>query len=201
MRAIIFDIDGTLIESMAVDTELYFASVRSVLGPVSVREPLSAYEHVTDSGILAALVEDNGLAADDGVEDAVRSLFVDGLRRHIDERGPFPVIPGAIEMLARTRRARDTAVAIATGGWRASAMLKLETSGFDVDGMPIVTCDESPARIEIMQTALDRLGGRFDSVTYFGDAKWDRRAAATLGWNFVAVGPGLGGLDSFAEPA
>ncbi len=200
MRAIIFDIDGTLIESMAVDTELYFASIRSVLGPVTVREPLSAYEHVTDSGILTTLVEDNGLAADDGIEEAIRSLFVDGLRRHIDERGPFPVIPGAVEMLVRTRSAGDTAVGIATGGWRASAMLKLETSGFDVDGVPVATCDDAVARIDIMQIALDRLGGRFDSVTYFGDAEWDRRACAALGWEFVAVGPGLRGLESFAEP-
>ena len=49
-----------------------------------------------------------------------------------------------------------------------------------------------------MQAALARLGSEFESVNYLGDAEWDRRACRSLGRNFVAVGPGLGGIDSHA---
>ena len=36
-------------------------------------------------------------------------------------------------------------------------------------------------------------------VTYFGDGEWDQRACKELGWQFVAVGPRLGGIESFRD--
>ncbi len=199
MKAIIFDIDGTLIESMAVDTELYFSSIREILGPVVFRDPLSDYDHVTDSGILAQVLDENGHAFDDGVAAAIQSVFVDKINRHIKSEGQFPAIDGAVEFVAKARASGDTRVAIATGGWRQSALLKLESAGFDIDGIPLATSDDAPSRIEIMRTALASLGRNFESITYFGDAEWDRRACRSLGWNFVAVGPGLGGIRSYFE--
>jgi FMN phosphatase YigB (HAD superfamily) len=49
-----------------------------------------------------------------------------------------------------------------------------------------------------MRLAIDRMGKDFESITYFGDAEWDRIACSELGWNFVAVGPRLGGIESYA---
>ena len=197
MKAIVLDIDGTLIESMAVDTELYFSSINKVIGPVKVRDRLSDYDHVTDTGILSQLLEDNGHAFDEKVAASIRSIFVAGLEKHIEMTGPFPVIDGAIQFVEKLRRSENSRVAIATGGWRQSAMLKLETSGFKIDGIPLVTADDAPSRIEIMRAALARIGDGFESITYFGDAEWDRRACESLGWDFVAVGSGLGGIESF----
>ena len=48
-----------------------------------------------------------------------------------------------------------------------------------------------------MLYALGQLEGYFSSVTYFGDGLWDKAAADQLGWEFVAVGPRLGGIASF----
>ena len=198
MKAILFDIDGTLIESMTVDTELYLASIGEVLGSVRFRGTLSDYEHVTDNGILAQVLDDNGYPFDEQTAAAIKAIFVDKIERHIETEGPFSTIHGAIEFFERTRASDGRRVAIATGGWRESARLKLESAGFDIAGIPLVTSDEAWTRIEIMETALARLGGAFESVTYFGDAEWDRQACQSLGWNFVAVGPGLGGIESYA---
>lgn len=197
MKAILFDIDGTLIESMTVDTGLYLASISEVLGPVRFRSALGDYEHVTDNGILAQVLDDNGYPFDEQTAAAIKSIFVARIERHIETEGPFSTIHGAIEFFERTRAADGRRVAIATGGWRESARLKLESAGFDIDGIPLVTSDDAWSRIEIMETALARLGGDFESVTYFGDAEWDRQACDSLGWDFVAVGPGLGGIDSY----
>ena len=197
MKAILFDIDGTLIESMAVDTELYFSSVEQVLGPVSIRAALSDYDHVTDSGILAQILDDNGYAFDEQTATAIKSLFVDKISRHIETSGPFVTIDGAVEFVSRAHAADGRRVAILPSRWRESALLKLESAGFDIDGIPLVSSDDASSRIEIMQAALAQLGTEFDSVTYFGDAEWDRRACQSLGWNFIAVGPGLGGIDSY----
>ena len=197
MKAILFDIDGTLIESMTVDTGLYLASISEVLGPIRFRSALGDYEHVTDNGILAQVLDDNGYPFDEQTAAAIKSIFVARIERHIETEGPFSTIHGAIEFFERTRADDGRRVAIATGGWRESARLKLESAGFDIDGIPLVTSDDAWSRIEIMETALARLGGDFESVTYFGDAEWDRQACDSLGWDFVAVGPGLGGIDSY----
>lgn len=198
MKAIIFDIDGTLLESMAVDNELYFSAVTEVLGPVSIRK-LGDYDHVTDSGILAQILDDNGHSASAEVTMSVKAIFLKGLRRHIEDVGSFPVIDGALEFVESARKSDENRVAIATGGWRQSALLKLESAGFDIDGIPLLTSDDSSSRVGIMRSALKELGDDVESVTYFGDAEWDRRACKDLGWNFVAVGPDLGGIQSYVD--
>ena len=65
--------------------------------------------------------------------------------------------------------------------------------------MPIATSDDACDRKEIMRIALSQLGSKFSSVTYFGDGPWDRDATLELGWRFVAVGPVLGGINSYDD--
>ena len=52
MEAVIFDIDGTLLQSDTTDDMLYLASVREVLGNVKVRQSWGMYTQFTAAGIL-----------------------------------------------------------------------------------------------------------------------------------------------------
>ena len=53
MHLVMFDIDGTLIESSDFDTECFRAAVKDVLKiPVDTKN----YRHVTDSGILRQII-------------------------------------------------------------------------------------------------------------------------------------------------
>ncbi len=196
MHAVIFDIDGTLLHSAAVDDALYRQAVRQVLGDVQFRPTLHDYDFVTDTGILRQILADNRIDGKDPLV-AIRSAFVDLLRAHVDEHGPFTEIPGARDLVGQLSASADHAVAMATGGWRESAELKLRSAGFDYGQIPLATSNDHHERAAIMEIALDRLGGRFDAVTYFGDGPWDRDACRLLGWHFVPVGPQLGGLDSY----
>ena len=196
MKAIILDIDGTLLDSMAVDNELYFSAVQEVLGPVRLRD-LRDYEHVTDEGVLAGIYDDNDRPADAASMQAIKSLFIDGLRNHVDTAGSFPIIDGAVEFVDRLRAMSDTYLAIATGCWRDSATLKLESAGFNIDGIPLATADDAVSRVGIMRHALNGARAEVSSIRYFGDAEWDRRACRELGWEFVAVGPDVDGIESY----
>lgn len=197
MRAIIFDLDGTLLQSMAIDCEIFDQSIEAILGPVRFRDAYGEYRNVTDRGIVEELMIDNGRNPDPDVVDSVRRKFVSELSSHIESSGPFEEVHGASKFLDRLRDEADTRVAIATGCWRESALLKLRSSGIELAEVPIATCDDSPSRTEIMRAALARIGGCADSVTYFGDAEWDVDACQALGWDFIAVGSVLGGLDSY----
>lgn len=182
---------------MSIDTELYFLAIREVLGPVQIRRELNDYDHVTDSGILAQLLEDNEIRADPGVLAKIQSVFVQRLKHAIRTDGPFQAIDGAIEFFTKVRGHDNCRVAIATGGWRRSSILKLESAGFHLDGIQLVTSDDASARVDIMSLVVERIGQSFESITYFGDAEWDQVACRKLGWNFVAVGPRLRGIESY----
>ena len=197
MHAVILDIDGTLLNSNEIDDSLYLTAVRRVLGQAKVRESWGLYRHVTDGGILEEILTDNSLTRSAEILGAVRQSFVESVRQHVERAGPFMEIPGAREFVAGLRASNSHRVAYATGGWFASASIKLESAGFPLEGIPLASSDDYPDRESIMAHALKQLGGDFQSVTYYGDGVWDEVASRNLGWKFVAVGEKLGGLTRF----
>ena len=197
MHAVVFDIDGTLLQSAAVDDALFREAVRRVIGEVLLRPTLHDYDFITDAGILSQILADNSLPTERDLSHRIKSQFVDLLRRHVDDNGPFVEIPGASDLLMSLRESTTYSVAIATGGWRESAEFKLESAGFDYSGLPLASANDHHERTGIMEIALSQLGAQFESVTYYGDGPWDRDACRMLGWEFVAVGPELGGIEHY----
>lgn len=199
MHAVILDIDGTLLDSNEIDDMLYLTAVRRVLGQAKVRESWGLYRNVTDSGILNEILSDNSLTSSVATLNAVRDLFVESIRQHVERARPFTEIPGAREFVAGLLASNSHCVAYATGGWSASASIKLESAGFPLQGIPLASSDDYPDRESIMAHSLNQLRGEFQSVTYYGDGEWDEAASRNLGWKFVPVGERLGGLRRF-EP-
>lgn len=201
MKAAIFDIDGTLLQSDANDDALYLASVRNVLGDVRLRPSWGMYTHFTAAGILAEILNDNALDPTSERLAAVRDRFIESIHRHVSERGPFAEMPGARVFVQSLYNSTTHRIAYATGGWRGSALLKLSLSGFPLAGVPLATSDDHFDRQEIMLHALRQLNGVFDTVTYYGDGDWDAVAAKVLGWEFVPVGRKLNGLTRYESGA
>ena len=199
MHAFVFDIDGTLLDSNSIDGELYVSAILCVLGKVRIRENWSCYRNVTDHGILEEIILDNKIPNGELVIEEVKRTFVKKIELHISQKGPFREIPGAKDFIAWLSGAKDHVYAFATGGWGASARIKLESSGFGVSDVPLSSSDDANDRISIMLNALGKLGESFESVTYFGDGPWDQEASTTLGWEFVPVGRELSGLEHYAN--
>ena len=199
MHAVVFDIDGTLLESASVDDDLFRFALRRVLGPVKFRESLTDYDFVSDSGILWQVLVDNKLQELPDPTSEIISNFVGALQEHISKNGAFCEVPGARDLMASLRSSPDHYVAIATGGWFASATLKLESADFDLNNITLSASDTERDRTGIMRAALDRSETEYESITYYGDGPWDRDACEALGWNFVPVGRALGGLESYLD--
>ena len=201
MHLVMFDIDGTLVDSAGFETKLYLEAVRSVVN-VEIDSDWNNYEHVSDSGILAEVVRRARVADDGALEARVQRHFVSLIRGHL-QRSPDTVreIAGAKRLVERLLELPNVRVGVATGGWEPTAKLKLAHVGIDVGRLGFASSSDAHARTEIMQLAAQRAmqGGAYERATYFGDGPWDRRASAALGYDFIAVGTAVPHSVTFGD--
>jgi phosphoglycolate phosphatase-like HAD superfamily hydrolase len=105
----------------------------------------------------------------------------------------FAPIAGAAALIPALQSAGWHA-AIATGGWRASAMLKLQAGGLEAENLPMACANDAESREDIVRLAWRgaerRAGTSFERVVSVGDAAWDVRTARSLGLPFVGIGTG-----------
>ena len=200
---VIFDIDGTLVDSVTVDDRLYVTAVRGVLGDVVIRPTWSDYEHVTDAGILRQICHENRLDIAQ-CDQHVRARFGELMADHLRQEGSCRPTPGALRLLEALRAMPHCRVGIATGGWRHTACMKLTSAGYDVSGIPLTSSDDSHERVGIMERCRALLPATA-VTTYVGDGEWDKRASELLGWRFIGVGSRLRGscqhwLPDFSAP-
>ena len=192
MIAVIFDIDGTLVESFHFDGIIYASAVKDVLGEVIIKDNWKHYKNVTDTGILRQIMDENKIC-EEGQIGKVRKKFGEMVRRHLEYGGECRPKKGAIGLIDKLLSDLRYEVGFATGGWRHTAEMKLQQAGFDLKNAVLFSSDNSDERVEIMKKCLLALGSRFNRLVYIGDAEWDLQAAETLGWHFIGVGARLEG--------
>ena len=194
MHLLMFDIDGTLVDSTGFDSQLYADAVREVLG-IELDGRWGRYEHVTDSGILAQVLRELGADRDVAeLEGRVRRRFIRLVEDYVARVGSdVREIAGARRLVERLLTLPGVRVAVATGGWRETAALKLRAIGLSPERLSLATSSDAMARTEIMRIAARRAlpDGTFRRATYFGDGPWDRHASTELGYEFVAIGRGV----------
>ena len=193
MLNVIFDVDGTLVDSDALDGELFLQAVSDVLGTVTFRDNWVDYPHVSDAGILADILQDNGFSPGTGLEQQVRDRFGSLITSALTQ-APCQALPGATEVTAQLATRPETALGVATGGWGHTARAKLVSAGFQTMAWTIASSDDHQERTSIMRSCLARLPERGERTVYFGDGLWDLRACEELGWAFVGVGPQLNSI-------
>ncbi|MDI3325665.1 HAD hydrolase-like protein [Pontibacterium granulatum] len=188
MHLVMFDIDGTLIESYDFDEQCFLAAIDEVLG-IQIDARWDRYPHVTDAGILDEILSQPSYLPDRALlEVQIRASFMQNLTLYLENNSVEP-IAGAIEFLEHLKQREDVVLAIATGGWYESATMKLEAAGLDVNGIALATSSDHIARVEIMKLAEARAAEQpLLSRTYFGDAAWDKKASRALDYNFVLLG-------------
>jgi len=183
-----FDIDGTLVKSDDFDEECFIAAVSDVLGH-DIDPDWNSYKHVSDTGILNEHLERQGITSgQEEIHNSVKKSFIEKVKEYLSKT-PAREVPGASKLIEHFKEQDSVSISIATGGWLETAILKLQSAGIDVSGIPIASSDDHYSRTEIMKVAREKANIPSNhSITYFGDAEWDQKASYELGYNFVLVG-------------
>lgn len=195
MHLVVFDIDGTLTDTNVVDGECYWHAVCDVLAIFGERPDWSRFPHVTDAGIAAELcLRQLGREMRSGEIEAIGSRLVALLQVALVKNPVALQIPGSAEILSILDNSSEFAVALATGGLRLSAELKLRQAGLPFMALPFASSTDAVSREDILRIAAGRAAEkyatRFDSFTYVGDGVWDVKVARNLGWRFIGIASG-----------
>lgn len=191
----VFDIDGTLLNNLAGEDACYAQALREQFALADVDTDWAGYENVSDDGIaIEAYSRAYGRAPTAALRTATIDRFVALLQSTHASSAPVVAMRGASELLAELP-VRGWAIALATGAWRRAAAYKLSAAGLRVDGIPLATSEDGPARVAIVTSAIARAQVQygvpgFARVISIGDGVWDVRAAQALHLPFAGVGVG-----------
>jgi phosphoglycolate phosphatase-like HAD superfamily hydrolase len=191
---LLFDLDGTLVDTSADDARLFGAALDEVAGQHVPLQPWAQYTEITASSIAReAMAPVLGRRVRDGevymAHQAQRRLWEKAY-----EAGQLNLrpIPGAVELFREAQTRAGYVAAIATGGWGPSALIKLHAAGFPLEDLVIATSDDAETRSGILGTAeILAAAARgcfgFSGRVVIGDAIWDARGANAIQGGFVGV--------------
>lgn len=194
--AFIFDLDGTLVDSVYQ----HVLAWREALETEGIE--LSVWRIHRKIGMSGGLFT-NMLLRETGAElsaeriERLQRLHAAAYRRHSQEIKP---LPGARALLAALTAAAIP-WAIATSGRMETAGPVLETLGVDMARTPVVTRDAvkyAKPEPDLFLAAADRLGFDVEMASVVGDSVWDMlaaRRARALGIGLLSGGYGLEELE------
>lgn len=194
-RAVLFDIDGTLIRSRGAGMRSFAWACSQVLGVDEALVRSVVPDGKTDPLILAEVLDLMGKASDRSALEAVRSAYVSHLDQELTgglERGDVRVLPGVHDLLGRLEDEGDAwALGVGTGNWSDGAEVKLRHAGlggrFAFGGFG----EDGADRAEVIAKGARR-AGPVDAVIVIGDTVRDVQAARACGLAVIAVATGAG---------
>ena len=173
--AFLFDLDGTLVDSVYQHVLAWQEALESEGIPLSVWR---IHRRIGMSGGLMTniLLRESGYEIDAARGERLRHQHAAAYNRRSHAIRP---LPGARELVAYLTDAKIP-WAIATSGRMETARPVLETLGVDFERVPIVTRDEvryAKPDPDLFIAAAAKLGVEIETATVIGDSVWDMLAA------------------------
>ncbi len=192
-----FDIDGTLLDSGAIDDRCYIETAKVQFSVDEINSDWRSYPHVTNSGITATLHQQLlGTQTSPLFIEQFRSAFTHRIQAALAaEPQSCQAVTGAIAFLNQLRQRSDIALAIATGGWHSCAQAKLSHAQLPTEDIPFASASDAQEREAIMAIAHQRAlthyqVPRFQHRIYIGDGIWDVQASRIAGYQFIGIAAG-----------
>lgn len=192
MNLVIFDLDGTLINSEAIILEAQFETFARCGLTHPGRE---AGLGIVGLSLDIALMRLAGLERpDDVLTETYRQVFgAMRLQAESDPKLAEPLFPGVAEMLAALAQRSDTVLGIATGKSRRGADYIIERHGWGGLFATTQTADDAASKPhpEMILRAMRETGARPEATLMIGDSNFDMEMAVAAGVAPVAVSWGF----------
>jgi HAD superfamily hydrolase (TIGR01509 family) len=190
MRAFIFDLDGTLVDTVYP----HVVALQQALAEAGVEVPAwLVHRRIGMSGGLSAraLAREIGRSLTASEQDRIQHRHGEIFRAMLPDRRP---LPGAGE-LVRWLLDNDVPFGVATSGRRPDIDGSLEVLGLPADLVVVSRGDVLRAKPEpdLFLACQERMGVRLEDVYVVGDAVWDLLAARRAG--MLSVGLLCGGYS------
>lgn len=185
VKAVIFDIDGTLVDSNALHVEAWDRVFREA-GYRFAREELQAHLGKGGDNYVPALLPQAGEEEAKRISQAHRTLFTS---EYIDRVRPFP---GARDLLLKVRASGRKAV-LASSASREELehhLRSLDAAGIVAGCTSKDDVEHSKPCPDIFEAALEAAGARAGEAVVVGDTPYDMEAARRVGVEAVAVRSG-----------
>jgi beta-phosphoglucomutase-like phosphatase (HAD superfamily) len=188
VNLIVFDIDGTLTDTVAIHQSSFRASLRHI-GIEKFNDSFNEYKHHTDSHIAKTIFE---MATGKEFDKTTIDVFEEYLHQLIGEKEIIEIF-GARQFIRQIEAHPDYGICYATGSFFKPAKLKLERIGIDFELGLLVGSNEIEEREVILTKAIANAADhysvdKFDRILSFGDGLWDLKAANNLSLEFVGIG-------------
>ena len=191
MHLVMFDVDGTLVDSTRFDEECFLKAAEVLFG-IEISPDWDSYKYATDIGILTEVIDRYKIPGDKStLIQEFRKIFFELISDHINcNPGCIFEIRGAAEFIKELLKKKECRVAIATGGWGEAAKQKLKAAGIDITDCAFASSSDHYSREGIMRVAesMAAKSDKFVSKVYFGDAPWDKKACENMSYRFILVG-------------
>lgn len=179
LKAVLFDMDGTLGDTLPLCVEAYRQCVAECTGRTPSAEEVVSYFGLSDRGVLAGLL---GMSPDDAALPIDR--FVAAYERLHPELAPAP-FPGAVEML-KAVKAAGLRVGLISGKEHYTALPTVKYYGMEGLfewyglGLPTHNC-----KAERLQQVMQLWGLEPHELIYVGDAPSDISLCHSVGVRII----------------
>lgn len=193
-KLIIFDIDGTLIDSVSGYHEVIVKAMNA-LGISNVDTNFNALEHHTDSYALKFNYE-NFFSKE--LPLSLLDDFENNIVTNLEEQPKTTAILGAKELL-KDLEISEYAIAFATGSLPESAIYKMSSAGLPMNVSVLATSKTSFSREGFVLDAIEKSKSHynvshFSQVISVGDGLWDLKTAQNLNLDFIGIGQANKGI-------
>jgi phosphoglycolate phosphatase len=192
MRLVVFDLDGTLIDSEALIVATVGEAFRAVGEAVPEEQAIRAISGITARDAMAILAPGADAAR---VEVLLESYVAHYQRRTASAREPM--FDGALAALDRLQAAPGTILAVATGKGYPGAVTLLEHHGIvgRFNSIETPTHNRGKPDPQMIRTAMDKAGADAAHTIMIGDTVHDMRMAKAAGVGAIGVAWGYHAPD------
>lgn len=185
---IVFDIDGTLTESVEIHQNAFVKSLQHI-GVNQFNKQFGTYTHHTDLHIAKVIYE---TATNKKFNEETATLFENSLLQQM-AAVEVKEIQGAKNFIEYIENHTAFGTCFATGSMYLPAKYKLDQAGIKFNPELLVASNQLEEREKIVEKAIAQAlkhykVAKFNRIISFGDGLWDLRTAQNLSLEFIGIG-------------